>query len=46
MLLKVTAMDDPEDLPGVEKVMRVAAVSNTSTIKKRRSRLASAWPVP
>lgn len=26
MLLKVTAMDDPEDLPGVEKAMRVAAV--------------------
>lgn len=26
MLLKVSAMDDPEDLPGVEKAMRVAAV--------------------
>ncbi|MGN6207649.1 MAG: hypothetical protein ACTHND_03000 [Asticcacaulis sp.] len=26
MLLKITAMDDPEDMPGVEKVMRVAAV--------------------
>ncbi len=26
MLLKVTAMDDPSDLPGVEKAMRVAAV--------------------
>ncbi len=26
MLLKVTAMDDPEDMPGVEKAMRVAAV--------------------
>ena len=26
MLLKVTAMDDPADLPGVEKAMRVAAV--------------------
>jgi len=26
MLLKVTAMDDPEDLPGVEKAVRVAAV--------------------
>ncbi|MCR6660074.1 MAG: hypothetical protein NVV72_12315 [Asticcacaulis sp.] len=26
MLLKVTAMDDPEDLPGVEKVVRTAAM--------------------
>ena len=26
MLLKVTAMDDPEDMPGVEKAVRVAAV--------------------
>jgi hypothetical protein len=26
MLRKVTAMDDPEDLPGVERAMRVAAV--------------------
>ncbi len=26
MLLKITAMDDPEDIPGVEKAMRVAAV--------------------
>jgi len=26
MLLKVSAMDDPEDLPSVEKAMRVAAV--------------------
>ena len=26
MLLKVTAMDDPEDLPGVEKTVRTAAV--------------------
>ena len=26
MLLKITAMDDPEDMPGVEKAMRVAAV--------------------
>jgi len=26
MLLKVTAMDDPEDLPGVERAVRVAAV--------------------
>ena len=26
MLLKVTAMDDPADLPGVEKAVRVAAV--------------------
>lgn len=26
MLLKVSAMDDPEDLPGVERAMRVAAV--------------------
>jgi hypothetical protein len=26
MLLKITAMDDPEDLPGVEKAVRVAAV--------------------
>ncbi|HTM81801.1 hypothetical protein [Asticcacaulis sp.] len=26
MLLKVTAMDDPEDLPGIEKAVRVAAV--------------------
>ena len=25
MLLKVTAMDDPEDMPGVEKAVRVAA---------------------
>jgi len=25
MLLKITAMDDPEDLPGVEKAVRVAA---------------------
>lgn len=26
MLLKVSAMDDPEDLPGIEKAVRVAAV--------------------
>jgi len=26
MLLRITAMDDPEDLPGVEKAVRVAAV--------------------
>jgi hypothetical protein len=26
MLLKVTAMDDPEDMPGVERAVRVAAV--------------------
>jgi hypothetical protein len=26
MLLKVSAMDDPEDLPGVEKAVRVAAM--------------------
>jgi hypothetical protein len=26
MLLKVTAMDDPEDLPGVEKAVRTAAM--------------------
>ncbi len=26
MLLKVSAMDDPEDMPGVEKAVRVAAV--------------------
>jgi hypothetical protein len=26
MLLKVTKMDDPEDMPGVEKAVRVAAV--------------------
>jgi hypothetical protein len=26
MLLKVTAMDDPEDMPGIEKAVRVAAV--------------------
>ncbi|MGN6209385.1 hypothetical protein [Asticcacaulis sp.] len=26
MLLKITAMDDPEDLPGVERAVRVAAV--------------------
>ena len=26
MLLKVTTMDDPEDMPGVEKAVRVAAV--------------------
>ncbi|MCR6660628.1 MAG: hypothetical protein NVV72_15250 [Asticcacaulis sp.] len=26
MLLKVTAMDDPEDLPGIEKAVRTAAV--------------------
>ena len=26
MLLKVAAMDDPEDMPGVEKAVRVAAV--------------------
>ena len=26
MLLKITAMDDPEDMPGVEKAVRVAAV--------------------
>jgi hypothetical protein len=26
MLLKVSAMDDPNDLPGIEKAMRVAAV--------------------
>jgi hypothetical protein len=26
MLLKVTAMDDPEDMPGVEKAVRVAAM--------------------
>ena len=26
MLLKVTGMDDPEDIPGVEKAVRVAAV--------------------
>ena len=26
MLLKVTAMDDPEDMPGVEKAVRTAAV--------------------
>ena len=26
MLLKITAMDDPEDMPGVERAMRVAAV--------------------
>ena len=26
MLLKVTAMDDPEDLPGVERAVRVAAM--------------------
>jgi hypothetical protein len=26
MLLKISAMDDPEDLPGVERAVRVAAV--------------------
>ena len=26
MLLKITAMDDPEDLPGVERAVRTAAV--------------------
>ena len=26
MLLKITAMDDPEDMPGVERAVRVAAV--------------------
>ncbi len=26
MLLKVTAMDDPEDIPGIEKAVRTAAV--------------------
>ena len=26
MLVKITAMDDPEDLPGVERAVRVAAV--------------------
>ena len=26
MLLKISAMDDPEDMPGVEKAVRVAAV--------------------
>lgn len=26
MLLKVTAMDDPEDMPGIEKAVRTAAV--------------------
>lgn len=26
MLLKITAMDDPEDMPGIEKAVRVAAV--------------------
>jgi hypothetical protein len=26
MLLKISAMDDPEDMPGVERAMRVAAV--------------------
>ncbi|HEX7798957.1 MAG TPA: hypothetical protein VF402_01320, partial [Asticcacaulis sp.] len=26
MLLKITAMDDPEDLPGVERAVRAAAV--------------------
>ena len=26
MLLKVTAMDDPEDMPGIERAVRVAAV--------------------
>ena len=26
MLMKITAMDDPEDMPGVEKAVRVAAV--------------------
>ena len=26
MLLKITAMDDPEDMPGVEKAVRTAAV--------------------
>ena len=26
MLLKITAMDDPEDMPGIERAVRVAAV--------------------
>ncbi|MEI9903906.1 MAG: hypothetical protein WDN06_07925 [Asticcacaulis sp.] len=26
MLIKATAMDDPEDMPGIERAVRVAAV--------------------
>ena len=38
-LLKVTAMDDPADLPGVEKAMRVAARAERQKLEpKGRSR--------